>query len=284
MMATDWRQRDPLDAAAIRAALTARGVERPLEVHQQLPSTHDRVRELAGGGAPPGTAVIADAQTAGRGRHGRSWHSPPGLGLYLSVLVEPHRLGVGLLMLSAAVAVRRAIVAAGGPTATVKWPNDLEVGGRKVCGILCEAWSGRHGALGIGINVHHADRDLPPELAGRAMSLDAMAGAPVVRNALAAQVLAELAECEAALARGHGAAWLHAWRAACSHLGRRVTVTSGESMLAGTALDVDRDGALRLRLDDGRVQRVLAGQLRVVGGERAPDHTERRRHDAMPGL
>lgn len=255
---------DPLSVAGIRAQLDARRFGRRLEVHPVLGSTQDRCRALALAGAPAGTAVLAEAQTAGRGRRGQRWCSAPGLGLWMSVVVPAAGHPPGVVTLSCAVAVRRGIRAAGGPPLDVKWPNDLELGGRKVCGILIEAFAGKRAVLGVGVNVHHAAGDLPPSLRDRATALDAAVAQPLERNRLAARVLEALEETFAALDDGQAAELLAAWRAACGHLGAAVRIEGPVRTVTGIAEDIDAAGALRVRRPGGALERLLAGRLRRV--------------------
>ncbi len=143
-------------------------------------STNDEAKRLARQGAPGGTAVVADAQTAGRGTRGRSWHSPPGLGLYLSIILRPPIHDLAGLPLRAAVAVRDAVRDAAGVVAEVEPPNDLVFGGRKLGGILCESaiegGNVEFAIVGVGLNVGHGPGDFPPELAGTAVSLRIITG------------------------------------------------------------------------------------------------------------
>jgi BirA family biotin operon repressor/biotin-[acetyl-CoA-carboxylase] ligase len=138
-------------------------------------STNDEAKRLARQGAPGGTAVVADEQTAGRGTRGRLWHSPPGLGLYLSIILRPPIPDLAGLPLRAAVAVRDAVRDATGIAAEVKPPNDLVFGERKLGGILCEsAFAGgepEFAIVGVGLNVGHGPGDFPPDLAATAVSL-----------------------------------------------------------------------------------------------------------------
>ena len=169
-------------AGALRAALAARGGPRlpAVEWPESLVSTNDRLKALARGGAPEWTAVLADAQTGGRGREGRTWASPPG-GLYLSVLLRPRIAKVGLLPLAAGVAVAEAAAELGVAT-ELKWPNDVLASGRKLAGILAEAASGPAGVewvvLGLGVNVALEASSVPPEIAGAVTSLAAEGGSP----------------------------------------------------------------------------------------------------------
>ncbi len=144
------------------------------------PSTNDEAKRLARGGAAAGTAVVASAQTAGRGTRGRTWHSPPGLGLYLSVILRPPVPDPAGLPLRAARAVRDAVESATGLAASIEPPNDIVWGGRKLGGVLCE--TGFTGAVlvfavvGVGLNVGHGPDDFPPGLQGSAVSLAMAAG------------------------------------------------------------------------------------------------------------
>ncbi len=268
-MATDWLAADPLDPAVIRALLATSGLGRVLEVHRSLASTGDRVRDLArAGSAAPGLAVLAEEQTRGRGRAGRAWVSPPGAGVWMTVLVAPGPVAPGLVTLGAGVAVRRAVGRVAGVTATLRWPNDLEVGGEKLCGILGESVPGGAPsavALGIGLNVHGAPA---PEVIGRpAAALDLAAGRPIARNLLVAALLSELERVLGDLAAGRSAPVLAAWREGCSHLGMRVEVVGGEEVQRGIAVDIDATGALLLEVAGGRVVPVVAGSLAVLGPE-----------------
>ncbi len=279
-MAIDWLAADPLDAHLLQSLLTTRSLGRRLEVHRTLPSTNDRARELARAGATPGLVVIAEEQTRGRGRMGRAWISRPGIGLWMTVLVGgPEHVPSGLLTLGAGVAVKRAIARACGVEAGLKWPNDLEVGEAKLCGILGEVVRESTIALGIGINVHESP---PAGAIGRAaIALDQAAGRPVARNPLAALVLAELERMLADLGGGLEAQVLAAWREGCNHLGSPVQVTTGVNaagareggaegagVTTGIALDIDSTGALLLRRDDGTVVPMIAGSLTALHSPR----------------
>ena len=177
------------------------------------------MRELALAGAAPGLVVLAEEQGAGRGRHGRSWVSPPGAGIWMTVLLpaatpaggpSPEPIP-GLVTLAAALAVRRAVAQVTGFTPGLKWPNDVMVGDAKLCGILGEMLGDSGIALGIGVNVH----DSPPDeaLGGRrATHLDRELGAPVERNLLAASIVNQLEQVDDDLRAGRAAQVLAAWR------------------------------------------------------------------------
>ena len=261
---------------SLAAALAGRGA-RPLyavEWPEVIPSTSDRLKALARGGAPEWTAVLADRQTGGRGREGRAWVSPAG-GLYLSVLLRPRFEKVGLLPLAAGVAVAEA---AGelGVRAELKWPNDVLGPSGKLAGILSEATYGRAGVewvvLGIGLNVTLDPSALPPELAGAVTSLSACGAPETPLPVVAAAVLDRLGAGYAALASSPDRV-VAAWRSrAAPWWGEPVEVRTSEGALQGRLLEVDDDGALLVEIE-GRRRRLVSGEvtrLRAAKGGGAP--------------
>lgn len=255
-------------AGALAAALAARGGPRlpAVEWAPSIVSTNDRLKALARGGAPEWTTVLADEQTGGRGREGRTWVSPPG-GLYLSVLLRPRFSRVGLLPLAAGVAVAEAADELGVGT-ELKWPNDVLAAGGKLAGILSEAASGPAGiewvVLGIGVNVA-LDRDgVPPGIRESVTSLAAEGGGGATVPGVAASVLARLAVCYDALGANPGAL-VAAWRErAAPWWGGLVDVRTAGGSLRGRLRDVDDEGALVLELDGGERKRVLSGEVARV--------------------
>jgi BirA family transcriptional regulator, biotin operon repressor / biotin---[acetyl-CoA-carboxylase] ligase len=258
---------DPRDARA--ALLGSLGSwPAPVEWERLLASTSDRLKEWARDGAPEWTVVLADEQSEGRGRHGARWVSRRG-DLFLSVLMRPSPgVELGVLPLLVGVAVRDGLLAFG-VEATLKWPNDVLVGGRKIGGILTEAsWS--EGAVdsvvvGIGVNVGLRAHGLPPEIAGQTTSLwiETQRLAPVV--AVAAQLLQALRLWYHALAVDGPDAILKAWRSrAVSWWGRVVEVRSGDDVVRGVARDVERSGALVVELADGKTVSLIAGVAREL--------------------
>jgi BirA family biotin operon repressor/biotin-[acetyl-CoA-carboxylase] ligase len=238
----------------------------PIEWFETLPSTSDRIKELARTGAPEWTTVLADRQTAGRGRQGSAWVSPQG-NLFLSVLLRPmvDAEAVGVLPLAAGAATCEALRAFG-PPAVVKWPNDVLVGERKIAGVLAEGtWAEgalEAVALGIGVNLVLDPAELPADIREVTTSLIAETGRPVDRDEAAAEVLVRLVVWYHALARG-AAAIVEAWRSlAAPWWGRRVEVRSGDAVVVGVVRGVDDLGALLVQSDDGRTVRVIAGDAR----------------------
>jgi BirA family biotin operon repressor/biotin-[acetyl-CoA-carboxylase] ligase len=220
---------------------------------------------MAEHGAPQGRVVVANAQSAGRGRHGRTWASPPGAGLYVSAVLRPPARTVTLLTIAAGVAAAEAIQAATGLAADVKWPNDVYAHDRKIAGILAEASASnaaaiQHVVVGAGINVMPAAH--PPEIASRATSLEAELGRAVDRGLLLAEYLCALAARYQDLLNQREDAVVHAWRGrAASMLGRRVQWDAAGVTRDGIALDIDATGALVVRTADGPVH-LTAGEVR----------------------
>ncbi len=238
---------------------------------EEIDSTNDELKRRATRGAPTGLALTAESQTGGRGRRGRSFQSLAGKGLYLSVLLRPQAPLEMVSQLTAwtAVAVCRAIEDVSGIRADVKWPNDVLVGGKKLCGILtelgveAETGSLSYVVVGMGVNVRQTRQDFGPELEGIATSL-ALLGADVRREALARALLDRLDEMDAAFPAAREA-WLEEYRRRCVTLGRRVKLIGPEGETAAQALDVDENFALRVRLDSGEERTVNSGEVSVRG-------------------
>jgi BirA family transcriptional regulator, biotin operon repressor / biotin---[acetyl-CoA-carboxylase] ligase len=251
----------PLDVTALEAALAGLRLGTPLLYFPALPSTNTHAAELARGGATEGTLVTTDDQTAGRGRIGRTWKSLPGQQLALSLVLRP-TFPPHFLVMAAALAVAEAVETVTGLRTAIKWPNDVQVDGCKVCGILIETSPG-YAILGIGLNVNGSLGD-DPDLAARATTLADAARHDHSREALAAELLRRLDALYAALAAGDAAARATlrmAWRARLATLGRRITVAQHDASLAGVAEDVDADGVLLLRLDDGTLRPITWGDV-----------------------
>jgi BirA family biotin operon repressor/biotin-[acetyl-CoA-carboxylase] ligase len=234
-----------------------------------VPSTNDAAKALARAGAPAGTVVTADAQTSGRGTKGRAWDSPPGLGLYASIVLQPPAEALALLPLAAGLAARAAVERSAGVEARLRWPNDLEWEGRKLGGILCE--SGFTGAVldfsvvGIGINVGQAKDDFPAELRDRAVSLRMAAGRSVDVEAVLGALLPALDEWTARLAAEGGAAIAAAFSAqAVPAIGGGIVLDRGEGPFGARYEGIAPDGALLVSTDSGP-RRFLSAEIIRVG-------------------
>jgi BirA family transcriptional regulator, biotin operon repressor / biotin---[acetyl-CoA-carboxylase] ligase len=234
--------------------------------YDEVSSTNDVAAVFAAQGAPEGIVIIANAQTAGRGRLGRSWESPSRTGLYVSVLLRPVARAVPLLTIAAGVALVEGIATSTGLRATLKWPNDIYVSGRKLAGILAEAGAAAGGVshviVGFGINLRAGT--YPPEVAARATSLAEELGCVVDDDALLSTCLAALAARYDDLQNGRSEAVLHDWREyARPLLGRPVEWDERGAAQHGVAEDVDATGALMVRTGSG-VMRVVAGEVRWI--------------------
>lgn len=239
---------------------------------ETIGSTNDIAASLATSGRSEGAVVIADSQTAGRGRRGRSWFSPPAAGLYISVVLAPARARVmpdratALLTLAAGVALAEAIERVTGLGPSIKWPNDLLIDRRKLAGILAEgvalpaAVGLQAVVLGYGINVMSAA--YPPELATLATSLESELGRAVDRSAVCAESLAALAARYDDLLEGRYDAILDSWRArAFGSRGAKVEWDTPSGVQTGITAGIDETGALLVRTGH-RVERIVAGEVR----------------------
>ena len=259
-------------AARVRAAAGRVGpFGTHLHVCSEVGSTNDVAAALAAEGAPHGTVVVASAQRARRRRHGHEWFSPPGTGLYVSVLLRT--VSQPVLTLATGVAVAETLREAGGLVVELKWPNDVVApcagGDRKVAGILAEAVTGREprtqpAPVIIGIGVNLSDGAWPPELAGRAGSIEGLSGRAVDPDHLLVELLAGLARCYAELEGGRLATVLERWTAlAPMSRGTRVTWSHGVSRQEGVTEGIDGDGALLVRVGS-RVERLSGGEVSQV--------------------
>ena len=239
-----------------------------VHLHETVGSTNDVARALADQGAPTGTVVLAGAQTAGRGRGGKAWSSPPGLGLWMSVVLRPvHLPAPGLLPILVGLGVAEALDPLLHPArAEVKWPNDVLVAGRKVCGILCEgaldASGGAAVIAGIGVNVGHGQEDFAPELAATATSVRAVAGTAPPLPEVAGGILAAVLRRAAFPPERLTGAILAALADRDALAGREVRVEGAEAV-QGTALGINAAGALLVRVE-GALRTVHAGTVRIV--------------------
>ena len=248
-------------------------VGRKLVCLSEVDSTNTRAKESAMAGEPEGLVVVADCQTAGRGRMGRSFQSPPGKGIYLTALLRPHLPPERLMCVTAmaGVSVCGAVEEVCGLSPGLKWPNDPVLNGRKLCGILtelsleAETRSLQYLVVGIGINVLHTPEDFSPEVAAIATSVAAELGHPVSRPALAAALIARLDRLRTALVSGDTEDYLAEYRRRCVNLGKRVRLLSPGGEAHGEALDVDREFGLVVRRDDGTVTTVRSGEVSVRG-------------------
>lgn len=256
----------PLDVPTFKRLLSTETFGRRFEHHESIGSTQDRARELAEAGTEEGTVVFAEEQTAGRGRLGRGWESPPRQNLYLTLVLRPPAEVLRSLSMLAPLAVAEAVEAMTGLLPVVKWPNDVLLNGGKLAGVLIDsqlAGPEAYALVGIGVNVN-LEPALYPPIAGIATSLRAELGREIEREPLLAELLDQLERLYGALLAGESP--YAAWRARLVTLGQRIQIRHGDAIEAGLAEDVNSDGALLLRRDDGSLLVLDAGEVTLDVG------------------
>lgn len=256
---------DRLYPEEIQFGLEAQFLGRNVSYYDKVVSTNPEAKELAGKGAPEGTLVVAEEQTGGRGRLGRGWFSPYAMGIWCSLILRPevHPTEAPPVTMLAAVALARAIKDSTGVAAGIKWPNDLLLKGKKICGILTEmsAEMDRVNYLVVGMGINVNTLEFPEELKEIATSLRAEAGTFFSRRLLLQKMLLEFENLyKLWLAEGFKPV-LEEWKERCVTLNCPVRMTSARETLEGWAEDVDDTGALLLRLPDGSLKQILAGEV-----------------------
>lgn len=231
-------------------------------------STNDLLRRLAETGAPEGTVVVAREQSAGRGRRGRAWLSPPG-GLWLSLLLRPSDPSDHRITLAAAVGSAAGIRKVCGAAVGLKWPNDLMLKDGKVGGILVES-APPLVIVGVGVNANVDLAALPAAVGASATSLSAALGRMLDLDELLAAVLEGIDDAYGTLRAGRGEEIVERWRRLSVTLGRTVRIEGGAEALEGKAVDVDAEGALVLEVAGGGRRRVIAGDVIVTAGGGRP--------------
>lgn len=240
-----------------------------IQYFEEIDSTNNYAKALAKQGAPGGTVLIAGSQTGGRGRLGRSFSSPAGMGIYLSVILRPNCSPADAMHLTCAAAVAscEAIEAATGNVPGIKWTNDLLLGNRKLGGILTEiAINPKTGLLdwavvGIGINCCQQSADFPPEIRDMACSL----GLQSQNRAIVAAALIECLQHMDARLLSEKKETMISYRKRCMTVGRDISLLRGDHVRHGTALDIDDNGALIVRFTDGKVEAVASGEVSIRG-------------------
>jgi len=241
-----------------------------IRVLPQTTSTNDEASRAALEGHPEGLVIFAESQSAGRGRMGRRWSSPAGRGLWFSVLLRPSLAPSECTQLTAASAnaLVRAIQSTTGITPEIKWPNDLLIKGKKIAGILTEMSAElehvRSVILGIGIDANQTASEFPADLRPIATSLKLATGKTVSRADLAEAVLRELDREYARILAGQFAAVAEEWGSRCSTLGKQVTIDMGARRVRGRAEALDENGALLLRTEHGRIERIIGGEVTLT--------------------
>ena len=239
--------------------------------YDTIESTNTKAKELAKGGAPAGTVLIAGNQTGGRGRLGRSFSSPAGMGVYLSVILRPNCKGDQLMHLTCATAVAacEAVEKASGVLPGVKWINDLVCDKEKLGGILTEMSINSDGlvdwaVVGVGINCCQKKTDFPPELQDIATSLLLQTGSACSPSLLAARLTESLYKMDKILLK-EKQQLMDTYRLNCVTLGKNILVVRGEDSAYGEAMDLDQDGGLLVRFADGTEKVVNSGEVSIRG-------------------
>jgi BirA family biotin operon repressor/biotin-[acetyl-CoA-carboxylase] ligase len=244
-------------------------IGRDIRVFEQTTSTNDVIEKLARDGVKEGVVVFAESQTRGRGRLGRKWMSPARKGLWFSILLRPE-LTPGeatRLTVASGTALRRAIERQTGIKPEIKWPNDILINGRKTAGILTEMNAEldrvKYVILGIGVDVNLTSGDFPADLRKQATSLRAELGKPVSRAELAVTILRELDRDYARMSAGEFGAIADEWEEHCTTIGQRIIIRTGDRQIQGCAESLGEDGALLLRTEHGRLERIIGGDVTV---------------------
>lgn len=266
------RQPDRLSQPSLLQALSGnQSLGKRIKLLTSVSSTQEEARHLAEEGAPHGTLVLAEEQTAGRGRQGRQWYSPPGKGIWMSLLLRPDRQPVSIapqLTLLTAVAVCRA-VRKFGVDAGIKWPNDILVDGRKLCGILVESVAEdeliRYAIAGIGIDVNLQREDIPQELLPKVTSVQIASGRRIERTELIGAVLMEMEQLYQLYTEKGFAPIAHLWEALSVTLGRQITVLTPDGEVTGKAIALEENGTLILQENSGNTRTIFSGEVQLGG-------------------
>jgi BirA family biotin operon repressor/biotin-[acetyl-CoA-carboxylase] ligase len=237
---------------------------------ESVSSTNDVAWDEAEKGAPEGTVIVAEQQTAGRGRLSRKWHSPPGLGVWMSVVLRPEvkpEAAPGLT-LCASVAVAKAVRSLYRVRASLKWPNDIMVKGRKLCGILTEMKASRGRVdfivCGIGMNVNQTPDDFPADIRESATSILIATGKSADRKKLVAATIEHLEKQYREFCLDGLTSCIDEWRSMCPLFGKRVRIKGRREAVEGIFFNIDDNGALVLRLDSGIHRGFMAGDVELV--------------------
>jgi BirA family transcriptional regulator, biotin operon repressor / biotin---[acetyl-CoA-carboxylase] ligase len=259
---------DLVTASEIREGLTTQVLGQSIVYRDTIDSTNTLAQQLAADGALDGTLVIADEQTAGRGRRGRQWFSPPHSGVWMSLILRPQLplAHAAQITLATAVALSRALTRVTGVHAGIKWPNDILFDGKKCCGILTEMHAEfdqvHYLVVGIGINVNVPAEDFPPELASIATSLQAIKGEPLSRAKVVRTVLEEFEPLYRRYVSEGGFATLRDdWKKSNITLGKEIVAQTAQGEIRGRALDIDEFGVLMVERGDGQVEKIYSADI-----------------------
>lgn len=251
----------------IRILLDTKIFGNKVYVYDSLDSTNDMAKKMASQGAEEGTIITAERQLKGKGRLGRSWVSDPGAGIWFSVVFRPQikPYHASRLTFVIAVAVCKALRKSTGLPIMIKWPNDLLLEKKKICGILTELSAEidqiNYIVAGIGVNVNQGKEDFPPEIRDTAGSLAGLSGHTYRRTPILTAILKELEEHYLMFLKGEFPQIVNLWREMSCTLGNEVYVSSKEEQFFGFALDVNEEGHLLVKTKDGKIRQVMAGDV-----------------------
>lgn len=245
-------------------------IGRKIFFFDSLVSTNTLAIELASNGCEEGTVIISDEQTGGRGRHGRSWISPPRKNLYLSMVLRPHipPRDAAILTLMSAVACTHAVKNMSGIPVSIKWPNDIMVSNKKLGGILTEVKADmdsiKHAIIGVGININTGSSELSEALKTSATSVMIETGTGHSRTLLAVEILKEINKWHKTLLGKGKKPILDEWLRLSSTIGRTVQVREAKNKVTGIAEGIDNEGMLILKLGNGSHKRICAGDVSIL--------------------
>jgi len=261
---------DKLSADIISRSLATSFIGKKVYYFPRIDSTNSYAIEIADKGADNGTIVIADFQRSGKGRGKRSWFAPAGKDLLFSVVLLPPQNLVypQLLNIAAAIAVSKALKSLYSISAQIKWPNDVIVGAKKLCGVLTEI-AGRKGhtkalVVGIGINVNQTKKTLPPKPRIPATSIRLELGREVSRLSVLVETLKNLEVLYKSLSKGESSNIVSLWKNYSSTIGKQVYIKNHLREIVGTAIDVEKDGSLVVREDSGFLHKCISGDVTEI--------------------
>lgn len=274
---------DSLLPGEIRSCLGTRCLGRQIESRLEVASTNRIAKQLALADAPEGTLVIAETQTEGRGRKGRTWFSPPGGGIYLSLILRPdlHPVEAAKMTLLTGVALTETLLGLIPDGVSIKWPNDILVGGRKIAGILTEVGTEidavDYMVIGIGLNVGIAREEFPAELKRRATSVFSETGISTRRVEILCDFLSRLEDWYLGISQTGFLPVIRRWRELTDTIGRPVRVPRPDRPMEGTVAGIDDDGVLLLEGPDGSVRRILSGEVEYLADSAVEQRMQKKR-------
>ncbi|RGY99646.1 biotin--[acetyl-CoA-carboxylase] ligase [Clostridium sp. AM58-1XD] len=261
---------DVMTEAELESRMKGQWAGRNLVYYQETDSTNDRGKKLAEDGCPHGTLVVADCQNAGKGRRGRNWTSPSGEAVYMSLVLRPEILPscASMVTLVAAMAVAEGIRQVTGLDPMIKWPNDIVVNGKKICGILTEMSAEmdciHYVVIGIGINVNQ--KEFPEDIRDKATSLLLEKKESLSRSEIAAAVMESFEEFYSRYEKtGDLTLLMEDYNRMLVNTGKEVLIMAPSGNYSGTSQGIDRNGELLVQMDDGSVRRVISGEVSVRG-------------------